>query len=116
MRLWTVLGLTTVYHQLAGSINLNLARLLVCLILPAFSCFGVTVTNRMVTKAVDSSSTSCPAPTPVTSFLVSDQKVWVWFNITGANAGDIPSATWYSPSGTEYKSSNWNPVASAGSW
>ncbi len=116
MRLWTVLGLTSVYHQFARSINSNLARLLVCLILTSSFCLGVTVTNRMVTKAVDSSSSSCPVPTPATSFLISDQRVWVWFNVTGASAGDIPSATWYSPSGAEYKSANWDPVASAGSW
>lgn len=91
-----------------------LSGLLIALALPA-ACFGVTVTNRMLTKAVDTSG-GCPVPTPATSFLTTDQKVWIWFNVTGANAGDLPSATWYSPGGAAYLSGNWNPVASAGTW
>jgi uncharacterized protein (TIGR03437 family) len=42
--------------------------------------------------------------------------VWLWFNVAGANAGDIASATWYYPNGGVYKSANWNPVASSGTW
>ena len=59
----------------------SLARFLIAVVLPV-SCYGVTVTDRMVTKAVDTSG--CTVPTPVTSFLTTDQKAWVWFNVTGA--------------------------------
>src|ERR1017187_9859499 len=92
-------------YQRPMPLNWNLVRFLVGLILPVSSCFGVTVTDHMVTKAVDTSG-GCPVPTPATSFLTTDQKVWVWFNVTGANAGDVPSASWSSPNGTAYKSGN----------
>ena len=105
---------TKLAHQLARSLNGHLARLLFGLILPVFSCLAVTVTNQMVTKAINTSG--CSVPTASTTFLTTDQTVYLWFNITGANAGDVPSATWYSPNGAVYTSSSWNPVASAGSW
>ena len=110
-----IVGKAKRFHQHAGVMTWNLARFLVALILVVFPCFGVSVTDRMVTKTVDTSS-GCSAPTPATAFLTTDQRVWVWFNVTGANAGDIASATWYYPNGTAYKSANWNPVASSGSW
>ena len=108
-------GKAELCHQLAKSMKWNLARFLVSLILPVFPCLGVTVTDRMVTKTVDTSG-GCSVPTPATAFLTTDQRVWVWFNVTGANAGDIASATWYYPNGTAYKSANWNSLASSGNW
>ena len=110
-----IVGKAKPFHQHAGVMRWNLARFLVALILVVFPCLGVSVTDRMLTKTVDT-STGCSAPTPATAFLTTDQRVWVWFNVTGANAGDIASATWYYPNGTAYKSANWNPVASSGSW
>ena len=110
-----IVGKAKPFHQHIGVMRSNLARFLVALILVVFPCLGVSVTDRMVTKTVDTSS-GCTAPTAATAFLTTDQKVWVWFNVTGASAGDIASATWYYPNGTAYKSANWNPVASSGSW
>ena len=95
-------------------ISRQLSRLLLSLALLSFPGIAVTVTNYMVTKAVDTSS--CSVPTPASSFLTTDQTVWLWFNVAGANAGDIASATWYYPDGSVYKSANWNPVASSGTW
>src|ERR1035437_5894628 len=108
-------GKAELCHQLAKSMKWNLARFLVSLILPVFPCLGVSVTDRMVTKTVDTHG-GCSVPTPATAFLTTDQRVWVWFNVTGANAGDIASATWYYPNGTAYKSANWNSLASSGNW
>jgi uncharacterized protein (TIGR03437 family) len=90
------------------------SRLLLGLALLSFPGLAVTVTDYMVTKAV--STSGCTAPAPATAFLTTDQSVWLWFNVIGANAGDVPSATWYSPNGAAYQSGNWDPVASAGTW
>src|ERR1019366_4681577 len=84
---------TKLAHQLARSMNGHLARLLFGMILPVFSRLSVTVTNQMATKAINTSA--CSVPTAATTFLTTDQTVYLWFNVTGANAGDVPSATWY---------------------
>ena len=110
-----IVGKAKPFHQHVGLMRWNLARLLVALILVVFPCLGVSVTDRMLTKTVDTSG-GCSAPTPATAFLTTDQRVWVWFNVTGANTGDVASATWYYPDGTAYKSGNWNAVTSSGSW
>jgi uncharacterized protein (TIGR03437 family) len=96
------------------TLSWHVARFLFGLILPTLSCLAVTVTSQMVTKSVNTST--CSTPTAVTAFLTTDQTVYLWFSVTGANAGDVPSATWYSPNGAVYASSTWSPVASAGSW
>ena len=93
----------------------QLSRLLFGLALLSFPGLAVTVTDHMLTKAVNTSG-GCIVPTPATSFLTTDQSVWLWFNVTGANAGDVASATWYSPNGAAYSSTTWNPLASAGTW
>ena len=75
---------------------------------------AVAVTASMVTKSFDAAS--CSVPSPATAFLTTDQTAFLWFNVTGANAGDVPSANWYLPSGPVYQSASWNPVASTGNW
>jgi uncharacterized protein (TIGR03437 family) len=92
----------------------QLSRLLLGLALLSSPGLAVTVTAYMVTKAV--STTGCTVPAAATAFSTTDQSVWLWFNVTGANAGDVPSATWYSPNGAAYNSGSWTPVASAGTW
>jgi len=72
------------------------------------------VTASMLTKSFDAAS--CSVPSPATAFLTTDQTAFLWFNVTGANAGDVPSVNWYLPSGPVYQSANWDPVASAGNW
>ena len=101
-------------HQFLKSLYGQLTRFLIGLVLPAFSCLAVTATNQMVTKAVNTSA--CSVPMATTAFLTTDQAVFLWFDVSGANAGDVPSATWYGPSGAVYETTSWNPVASAGSW
>ena len=75
---------------------------------------AVAVTASMLTKSFDAAS--CSVPSPATAFLTTDQTAFLWFNVTGANAGDVPSVNWYLPSGPVYQSANWNPVASDGNW
>jgi uncharacterized protein (TIGR03437 family) len=91
-----------------------LSRLLLGLVLLSLPGLALTVTESMVTKAVNTSA--CTVPVPATTFLTTDQAVWLWFNVTGANAGDVASVTWYSPNGTAYDSGSWSPVPSAGGW
>ena len=92
-------------------VNGSLSRLLLGLVLLSFPGLAAAVTDHMVTKAVNTSG--CSVPVSATAFLTRDQTVWLWFNVTGANAGDVPSATWHSPNGTAYKSGNWDPVSPA---
>src|ERR1035437_2307416 len=108
-----ITGKADLHHQLAGSMKWNLARLLVGLILPVSSCLGVTVTDHMIAKTVNTSG-GCVVPTPATAFLTTDQSVWLWFNVSDAKAGDIASATGYYPSGTAYQSATWDAVPSSG--
>jgi uncharacterized protein (TIGR03437 family) len=93
--------------------DLQVSRLLLGLVLLSSPSLALNVTNRMLTKAVDTSG--CTVPTPATAFLTTDKSVWLWFSVTGANFGDVPSVTWYSPGGIAYKSGSWNPAPSAGS-
>jgi uncharacterized protein (TIGR03437 family) len=92
----------------------QLSRLLLGVALLSFPGLAATLTDHMVTKAV--STSGCTVPAAATAFLTTDQSVWLWFNVTGANAGDVASATWYSPNGAAYNSTSWNPLASAGTW
>jgi uncharacterized protein (TIGR03437 family) len=111
---WRPVRRAAVNYQCVRSLNGQLARLLIGLMLPALSCLAVTVTSQMVAEVVDTST--CSVPTATTTFLTTDQVVYLWFSVTGASAGDVPSATWYGPNGAVYATSSWNSVASAGSW
>ena len=108
-----IAGRTRARRWLARSTNPNLVRFLIGLVLPAFSCLGITVTDHMVTKAVNTSG-GCIVPTSAATFLTTDQAVWLWFNVSDAKNGDVASATWYSPSGAAYSSASWDPLASGG--
>lgn len=74
----------------------------------------VTVTGRMMTKSVDTSG--CSLPSAETKFLTTDPRLYLWFQVTGAAAGDVAAATYYLPDGTPYRSVKWNPLPSAGSY
>jgi hypothetical protein len=50
--------------------------------------------------------TSCVAPAAATTFLISDPQALLWFQVTGAGAGDTIRADWLAPAGTVYLSSS----------
>src|ERR1035441_3513794 len=100
-------------RQLVRLRKWQVARFLLGLILGVYSCLGVTVTDHMVAKTVNTSG-GCVVPTPATTFLTTDQSVWVWFNVSDAKAGDVASATANYPSGTTYQSVTWDSVPSGG--
>jgi sugar lactone lactonase YvrE len=74
-----------------------------------------SIQNAMLTKALSTSS-GCVAPTATTAFLTTDATAFLWFDVSGAAAGDVPTAVWYSPGGTYYMTTTWNPLTSAGAW
>ena len=102
------------HGRLGVLVNRQLSRLLLGLVLLSLPGLALTVTDRMLTEAVNTSA--CYVPAPATTFLTTDQAVWLWFSVTGANIDDLPSATWYLPDGTIYRPVNWIPVQSAGAW
>src|ERR1035441_5181587 len=88
---------TTSGHQRVKPVGLQLASGLFGLILFSYLCYAVTVTDQMVTKALD--TTSCSVPVAASTFLTTDQTAYLFFDVGGANAGDVPTATWYGPNG-----------------
>jgi subtilase family serine protease len=79
-----------------------------------FTITPVQLTNSMMTKSVNSSG--CTTPTPTTAFSVSDQNAYLWFSVSGANAGDVGAVNWLAPGGTSYASGSWNALSAAGSY
>jgi uncharacterized protein (TIGR03437 family) len=57
-------------------------------------------------------------PAPVTSFLTTDAQAYLWFYVTGVNAGDVASSEYYTPSGQLYgpASGSWDAVSQAGNY
>ena len=71
----------------------------------------VTVTAKAMAETVNTGQ--CTAPAPATSFPTTDPSAYVWFSVSGGNAGDVASVTWYSPSGSAYQTGNWAPLANS---
>jgi pimeloyl-ACP methyl ester carboxylesterase len=72
---------------------------------------AVTVTGRMVTGAID--KTSCARPSAATGFLTTDATAFLWYAVSGASSGDVPSVTWYTPNGPVYRQANWDPMTTS---
>jgi len=58
---------------------------------------------------------NCVAPPAATAFLVSASQALLWFQVTGAMAGDVIQTDWYAPGGTLYQSSTLDAGAGSGS-
>ena len=58
---------------------------------------------------------NCVAPPAATTFLVSASQALLWFQVTGAVAGDVIQTDWYAPGGTLYQSSTLDAGAGSGS-
>jgi len=55
--------------------------------------------------------------TPVTTFLTTDARAYLWFYVTGTNTGDVVESRYYSPNGQLYAPVNigpWQPLPSGG--
>jgi uncharacterized protein (TIGR03437 family) len=67
----------------------------------------------MVTRSVDQAN-GCNTPTAVGTVYSSDQQVAVWFAVSDGKVGDLPSASWISPTGSVYTSNSWSSLKTAG--
>jgi len=60
---------------------------------------------------------TCAAPPMVNSFLTTDANAYVWFSVTGANAGDLFSLAFNTPQGPDSQyTENFAPLPQAGSY
>jgi uncharacterized protein (TIGR03437 family) len=74
--------------------------------------FALNVANlqeQIVSRALDE-SIQCKAPTPVSVFLTTDQRVWVWFFVNSALPGDTARIEWYEPNGGLYTTQDWAAI------
>jgi uncharacterized protein (TIGR03437 family) len=75
--------------------------------------------NAVISK-VAPSTTSCTAPPQATTFSATDTAVYVYFDVSGVNAGDTFTVAFFGPSGQFYTGvggeSDWQGATSAGEW
>jgi uncharacterized protein (TIGR03437 family) len=79
------------------------------------------IQNYMMTKTDPigaCSSGSVVLPIQATNFSTTDKEAFLWFRVTGANAGDVFASEYYTPSGQYYAAASgaWNPLPSAGNY
>jgi uncharacterized protein (TIGR03437 family) len=55
---------------------------------------------------------------PVSTFVTTDANAYLWFSVSGANAGDVAASEYYSPDGRLYTpaSGPWQPLGQPGDW
>ncbi len=68
-----------------------------------------TITNARTAKAVPQGSCT-PLPTPVTTFAPTDDRVYVFFNISGHASGEMLTRVWYAPNGEIFASGSFSPL------
>jgi len=88
----------------------------VVLLLSAFasSCPGATLTTIMTTNAVD--TTGMWWPSPVSTFLPTDARAYVYFTVDDAAVGDSATIAYYSPDGSPVRTGFWRSITSAGNY
>jgi uncharacterized protein (TIGR03437 family) len=74
---------------------------------------AVKLENSLTTKLVDEAN-GCRKPVLDSRFAATDERVWLWFDVTGAVTGDRVRDEWYDPEGNLYRSANWNPLPTGG--
>ncbi|HMM34824.1 MAG TPA: hypothetical protein PKA62_08830, partial [Thermoanaerobaculia bacterium] len=68
-----------------------------------------TITNARTAKSVPQNACT-PLPTPVTTFAPTDERVYVFFNISGHASGETLTRVWYAPDGSIAASGSWSPL------
>lgn len=71
-----------------------------------------TVTNATTARSVPSELCSS-IPASVTSFLSTDEAVYLYFRIAGFQNGEGLTAVWWDPSGQVFASHGWDPLSTA---
>ena len=78
--------------------------------------FAHAVTLDAVSTARAPSDDACN-PAPLTStFLTTDETVWLYVRVSNAATGDRLRVDWLRPDGATYDTSNFTPLSAGGSW
>ena len=78
----------------------------------------VRLVRAFMTKSVPSGGCT-PTPTPIGTFLTTDQYAYLWFEIENGATGDIARSEWVNPNGnllTPPPGGAWEPLESRGSY
>ena len=73
----------------------------------------LTVLDKLTSNANGIVNGSCSIPPQVTSFTTSSLEVWIYFDVTGAKAGDSAQISFFRPDGTLYTNVN-APISAVG--
>ncbi|MGH9847843.1 MAG: hypothetical protein ACREEM_54850, partial [Blastocatellia bacterium] len=93
----------------------NIFRITLTFVILAIPASAVTVERKMMTGYVDT-NVPCNVPIETRFFLTTDQRIWLWFRVSGAATGDRIRAEWVAPGGAVYRTTNWDPLTSGGTW
>jgi len=74
-----------------------------------------TITNARTAKSVPQGACT-PLPTPVTTFAPTDERVYLFFSISGHANGETLTRVWYAPDGTIAASGSWGPLTGGTSY
>lgn len=81
---------------------------------------GVSTVRLEASAIVSTLPEGCPAtPAPVSTFLSSDARLYLWLSVSGAKVGDIASSEWYDPTGRIYTDGvggPWSALTEAGTF
>lgn len=75
----------------------------------------VTIAEQRTTRTTRT-ATGCPRPDPVTTFLLTDDKVGLWFIARGTQKGDLATVQWIAPDGAVRTTSTFSPIAESGDY
>ena len=73
-----------------------------------------TITNARTAKSIPEGT--CTPPTPVSTFAPTDERVYLWFVISGHANGETLTRVWYAPDGSIAASGSWDPLPGGGSY
>lgn len=73
-----------------------------------------TITNARTARSIPEGT--CTPPTPVSTFAPTDERVYLWFVISGHANGETLTRVWYAPDGSIAASGSWDPLPGGGSY
>lgn len=101
--------------------RLTLTALFLLILTPRLTQATPQAQYYMMTKPAP--PTSCSAalaslPTAYTTFATTEKAAYLWFYVTGVNAGDVFATEYYTPAGQiyTYTSGSFDPLPTAGNW
>jgi hypothetical protein len=73
-----------------------------------------SITNARTARSIPQGT--CEPPTPVSTFAPTDERVYLWFVISGHANGETLTRVWYAPDGSIAASGSWDPLPGGGSY